>query len=110
MGCLLLITSSVAVRVYHGRMAVFGLDWIYLALGIVLGLGFIYLQLWEMWECRCDIIFCAYYSSSFATVGLHFLHVLLGLFILGYVFWNRLSISFYFATLSIWYWHFVDYI
>lgn len=99
-----------AVRVYHGRVSREGGGWFYLLCGILQGLGFVYLQLWELWECRCDITYCSYYGASFSTVGLHFFHVVLGLFILGYVLLKRQKLSFYYTTLRIWYWHFVDYI
>nr|YP_009938504.1 cytochrome c oxidase subunit III [Prosthogonimus cuneatus]QNU39788.1 cytochrome c oxidase subunit III [Prosthogonimus cuneatus] len=111
-GCLLLVSSSFAVTVYHNLFDPTGDSWSYLVIAIFLGLGFVFLQLFEVWECLCDFTFCSYYSSAFSTIGLHFFHVVLGLVVLGYVCFCsfRGGLSFYHITLSIWYWHFVDYI
>ena len=65
------------------------------------GLGFVALQGWEMWECRCDIRFCSYYSSVFSTVGLHFFHVVLGLGLLVYLYKNLEFVKYYYLTLII---------
>lgn len=109
-GCLLLLHSSLAVRLYHGWFGPCVRSWLWLLLGIFLGLGFVLLQFWEMWECGVDITFSCYYSVAFCTVGLHFLHVVLGVLVLLWVFFCRGWLDYYYVTLSIWYWHFVDYI
>nr|QZZ81257.1 cytochrome c oxidase subunit III [Prosthogonimus pellucidus] len=111
-GCFLLMSSSFAVTAYHNLFDPTGDSPLLLVIAIFLGLGFVFLQLFEFWECLCDFTFCVYYSSAFSTVGLHFIHVLLGLVVLGYLcfcsYWGGLG--FHYITLSVWYWHFVDYI
>lgn len=51
---------------------------------LVLGICFIMLQGKEFYDCSCDLLGSSFSASSFCTVGLHFIHVLLGL--LGFSF------------------------
>lgn len=113
-GCYLLIASSLAVTVFHNLYKpVDGYSWWFLVLAIGFGLGFVFLQACEMWHCFCDVVYCAYYASSFRTVGLHFFHVVIGLLILFIVYckyFGSFGLRYYYVTMSVWYWHFVDYI
>lgn len=44
----------------------------------MLGIRFILLQLFEFYDCDCDVLRRVYYACSFCTVGLHFTHVFMG--------------------------------
>lgn len=46
---------------------------------IILGWGFLGIQLFEFYTCDCDLLFCVYQAVCFCTVGLHFMHVLGGI-------------------------------
>nr|QJD07226.1 cytochrome c oxidase subunit 3 [Capsaloides cristatus] len=110
-GCFLLLSSSVCVTAYHHEFGLSHKLSLNLVLCILLGLGFILLQLFEFSECEVTILSTSYHASCFSTVGLHFSHVLIGLILLsGCLFINESNLGFYYATAIVWYWHFVDYI
>lgn len=105
----MLIGSSVLVTAWHhrgDRQA----SRFYLYGTLVLGSCFILLQLFEFYSCECDVGYSPFYSGSFRTTGLHFTHVLLGLFALGFILVRGSGLSSYYVDLPVWYWHFVDYI
>lgn len=108
---MLLVSSSFVITFYH-CFFIPG-DFLmrcFLVLSMLLGLGFIVLQFYELWVCCCDITFGSYYASCFCTVGLHLLHVLVGLVGLLYIYFKDCVISRYHFDVIVWYWHFVDYI
>lgn len=108
---MLLISSSFAASLYHNSfLPGFDLFRVWLGYAILFGFGFVVLQLVEFWDCRCDLLTSAYYAASFCVVGLHFFHVVIGLFVLGFVYLFKTSLRFYHVDLAIWYWHFVDYV
>lgn len=77
LGSFLLLGSSITATTYHHCR---GLEfrWVFLVVTVVLGLSFIRLQIFEFYDCACDVLSSVYYASSFCTVGLHFRHVFLG--------------------------------
>lgn len=77
LGCFLLLTSSLTATIYHHC---YGLPHSYYFLGIsaVLGFCFVCVQLWEFFDCECDVLYCSYLGAAFCTVGLHFTHVFAG--------------------------------
>ena len=109
LGRVLLLTSSFFVRLYHHVREE---DWSHYIILVVIffGLCFVSLQVFEFGSCFCDSCFNAFYSCSFATTGLHFLHVLLGVFALGFLFSLGFPGDDYYSDLCVWYWHFVDYV
>jgi len=56
-----------------------GYDYLALCATLFLGRGFIVMQAFEFYDCDCDILFTVYNAARFCTVGLHFLHVVIGL-------------------------------
>lgn len=81
LGCFLLRGSSITITTYHHYYGTAGCHY-YLLGTIILGRCFILLQVYEFYDCCCDITFCSYIGVCFATVGLHFLHVLGGLIVM----------------------------
>nr|WLS55014.1 cytochrome c oxidase subunit III [Moliniella anceps] len=110
LGCFLLTGSSITVTTYHHYLGTAGCQY-YLLATIVLGWCFIALQVYEYYDCWCDITFCFYQAICFSTVGLHFVHVIGGLIIMMVLYScgedgvPQSNIDF-----VVWYWHFVDYI
>nr|AJR32853.1 cytochrome c oxidase subunit 3 [Paramphistomum leydeni] len=110
LGCFLLIGSSLTVTAYHHSMGLVGSS-LFLMLTLVLGLSFVVLQIFEMYDCECDWVYSVYYAACFSTVGLHFLHVVLGLLGLVVIFiFGDINLNVFYNDVVIWYWHFVDYI
>nr|UDU84941.1 cytochrome c oxidase subunit 3 [Orientocreadium sp. HS] len=110
LGCFLLIGSSISATAYHHAGGLNNSVWL-LVVTLILGSGFLLLQLWEFYDCECDIIHSVYHAGSFCTVGLHFSHVLAGVVALVVLLSLGVElVSWYYMTLMVWYWHFVDYI
>nr|YP_010166570.1 cytochrome c oxidase subunit III [Tamerlania zarudnyi]QRV61239.1 cytochrome c oxidase subunit III [Tamerlania zarudnyi] len=114
MGSFLLLGSSVTAAMYHsglGRKYDLGMFRIYgyLKYTIVLGCCFVLVQLREFYVCFYDCTFDAFYTACFFLVGLHFLHVLVGLLGLCVLWRYGHILDFYHINVIIWYWHFVDY-
>lgn len=109
LGCFLLLTSSLTATIYH-HSARLPYGRLFLGIRIMLGVGFIFLQLFEFFDCECDVLYRAYMGAAFCTVGLHFLHVLLGVVAMRVVLFSEIKFNYYYSSLVIWYWHFVDYI
>nr|YP_009166777.1 cytochrome c oxidase subunit III [Explanatum explanatum]ALC75064.1 cytochrome c oxidase subunit 3 [Explanatum explanatum] len=110
LGCFLLIGSSLTVTAYHHSVGL-GSSSFFLLLTLVLGFGFVVLQIFEMYDCECDWVYSVYYAACFSTVGLHFLHVVLGLLGLVIIFaFGDVNLNVFYNDVVIWYWHFVDYI
>nr|UFQ88827.1 cytochrome c oxidase subunit III [Rhinebothrium sp. MZUSP 8018] len=110
LGCFLLLGSSITITGFHHLIA-WEWSWVLLLLTILLGVGFICMQMVEMNEIGMNIFDSSFHASSLCTVGLHFSHVLLGVVGLSTI----LSIGVFNAgeyrcTVITWYWHFVDYI
>nr|AWW03112.1 cytochrome c oxidase subunit III [Cichlidogyrus halli] len=109
-GCFLLIGSSLTVTSFHHSMHL-GEGVFHLVSTILLGFGFIGLQMVEFSECPVFITSSVYHACCFSAVGLHFSHVLIG--VVGLI--NLLLVGVhifgdYYSTLVVWYWHFVDYV
>nr|AYH51403.2 cytochrome c oxidase subunit III [Posthodiplostomum centrarchi] len=109
LGSLLLISSSILVTGFHYNYGLKGcLN--YLWVGMVLGFCFMLVQFFEFNESSCYFLDCPYYVAAYSTVGLHFLHVLGGLTVLLVVFFCHRYLEFFYVEMSVWYWHFVDFI
>ena len=110
LGCFLLIGSSITVTACHHCLG-FEISKYFLAVTVVLGSGFVVLQMYEFFDCECDLLNNTYCATSFSTVGLHFMHVFLGLVALSVILFLGLNkISVHYINMGVWYWHFVDYI
>nr|YP_009144946.1 cytochrome c oxidase subunit III [Calicophoron microbothrioides]AKJ83395.1 cytochrome c oxidase subunit 3 [Calicophoron microbothrioides] len=110
LGCFLLIGSSLTVTAYHHSVGL-GSSSLFLLCTLVLGFSFVILQIFEMYDCECDWVYSVYYAACFSTVGLHFLHVVLGLIGLVVIFvFGDVNLNVFYNDVVIWYWHFVDYI
>ncbi len=110
LGCFILLGSSITVTGFHHLIR---WNWSrrLLVLTILLGVSFVFLQLFEMNEIFINIFDSSFHASSFCTVGLHFRHVLLGVVGLGTILYiGPMRAGMYRCTLVTWYWHFVDYI
>nr|QKW91281.1 cytochrome c oxidase subunit III [Hysteromorpha triloba] len=110
LGCVVLLSSSILVTGFHFN---YGLDrcWWYLFFGIVLGCCFMLVQFFEFSESPFYFVDCPYYVMAYSTVGLHFLHVLGGVAVLSLIlFIGYKSFDRFYVEMSVWYWHFVDYI
>nr|BDB04164.1 cytochrome c oxidase subunit III [Fasciola gigantica]BDB04188.1 cytochrome c oxidase subunit III [Fasciola gigantica]BDB04224.1 cytochrome c oxidase subunit III [Fasciola gigantica]BDB04236.1 cytochrome c oxidase subunit III [Fasciola gigantica]BDB04248.1 cytochrome c oxidase subunit III [Fasciola gigantica] len=109
LGCFILTGSSVTVTTYHHYLgSYYGRS--FLLLTIILGFGFLVLQMFEFYDCECDFTFCVYGSVCFSTVGLHFLHVFGGLIALCFLYFFGDVVPSSNVDFVVWYWHFVDYI
>nr|QWV61010.1 cytochrome c oxidase subunit 3 [Euryhaliotrema johni] len=109
-GSFLLIGSSLTITAYHHTMG-YSSDVFHLFATILLGIAFVLLQFIEFSYCGVDLITSVYHACCFCTVGLHFTHVLIGLLLLIVLFCvGETVFGYYYATLMVWYWHFVDYI
>jgi len=109
-GSVLLLGSSITVTGFH-HLYEYRYSSVLLALTIILGLGFVVLQMVEMDEVYINLFNSAFHATRFCTVGLHFSHVLigaLGLFLVLVL--GPISVGYYRSTLITLYWHFVDYI
>lgn len=110
LGCFLLLGSSITVTAFHHLLG-YESAWILLLLTIVLGFGFVILQMFEMKEIFINIFDRRFHARRFCTVGLHFSHVVLGVVGLATVlFIGSARVGFYRCTVVTWYWHFVDYV
>nr|YP_010461147.1 cytochrome c oxidase subunit III [Carassotrema koreanum]UUF91996.1 cytochrome c oxidase subunit III [Carassotrema koreanum] len=110
LGSCILLGSSVTATAYHHSRGLQGSS-LYVWLTVVLGLSFVLLQLSELYDCECDILGGVYHAVSFSTVGLHFLHVFIGVVVFLLLLWiGANSINPHLSNLAVWYWHFVDYI
>nr|YP_010401645.1 cytochrome c oxidase subunit III [Cryptocotyle lingua]UQU69043.1 cytochrome c oxidase subunit 3 [Cryptocotyle lingua] len=109
LGCFLLLTSSLTATIYHHSFGLPSSVW-FLVISIILGLCFIGLQLWEFFDCECDVLYCSYLGAAFCTVGLHFMHVFGGVVAMTVLLVWGASKNHFYASVIVWYWHFVDYV
>ncbi len=110
LGCFILLGSSITVTGFH-HLIFWDYSWILLFLTIILGISFVFLQLFEMKEIFINIYDRRFHARRFCTVGLHFSHVLLGVVGLTTILYiSPLRAGMYRCRLITWYWHFVDYI
>jgi heme/copper-type cytochrome/quinol oxidase subunit 3 len=84
-----------------------------LALTIILGLLFTYIQLYEYKHAKFSISTTVYGSLFYIITGFHGLHVLIGTIILAvcllrHIFYHFTRDHHLGLELAIWYWHFVD--
>lgn len=78
LGCFLLLGSSITVTGFH-HLLKWRYSWVLLLFTVVLGLGFVSLQIYEIGECEFSLLDSSFYASRFCTIGAHFSHVLLGI-------------------------------
>ena len=116
---LLLLTSSVTVTIAHHalRAGNRGKLLLFLALTVMLGAGFLYMQAHEYMEAYSELNLTLhsgiYGSTFFLLTGFHGLHVTLGTIML-IIMWLRCARGHFnrehhFAFEAVaWYWHFVD--
>nr|QIX04625.1 cytochrome c oxidase subunit 3 [Brachylecithum sp. PakAb2] len=110
LGTSVLFVSSVTVASYHHSMGI-PVGVFSLKLTFWLGVLFILLQYGEFRECCLNLIDSGYSSASLCAVGLHLVHVFVGVFSLGFlVKYFKKAVSVYRPSLVVWYWHFVDYV
>nr|QKW91285.1 cytochrome c oxidase subunit III [Tylodelphys immer] len=110
LGCIVLLSSSIFVTGFHFNYGLSRCSW-YLLGGILLGCGFILVQFFEFSESPFYFCDCPYYVIAYSTVGLHFFHVLGGVTVLAIIFFcGYSSFKRFYVEMSVWYWHFVDYI
>nr|QDA21728.1 cytochrome c oxidase subunit 3 [Amphimerus sp. JM-2019] len=109
LGCFLLLTSSLTATVYHHCFSL-PYGYYFLVLSLFLGACFIVLQFCEFYDCYCDFSYCSYFSAAFCTVGLHFLHVVLGLVAITVLLVRGSLSEHFYVSVVVWYWHFVDYV
>nr|YP_009169733.1 cytochrome c oxidase subunit III [Metorchis orientalis]ALD61609.1 cytochrome c oxidase subunit 3 [Metorchis orientalis] len=107
--CFLLLTSSVTITVYHHSYGLYS-GRLFLYLSMVLGFLFILVQVWEFYGSGTDSLYCPYFSASYITVGLHFIHVVVGLLAMLFLLIIGPEEYYYYGSLVVWYWHFVDYV
>nr|YP_010286160.1 cytochrome c oxidase subunit III [Mosgovoyia sp. SQ20]UKS07998.1 cytochrome c oxidase subunit III [Mosgovoyia sp. SQ20] len=110
LGCFVLLGSSVTITGFHHVMS-WRWSWVLLLFTVFLGLAFVALQIVELGEAAMNGNDGSFYISSFCTVGLHFIHVLLG--VLGLITVLAAGVDafgVYRCSVITWYWHFVDYI
>ena len=99
LGCFLLLGSSITVTGFHHLMPFKG-SCVLLLLTILLGVGFVILQMCEMNDIGINILDSRFHASRFCTVGLHFSHVVLGVVGLITIFYiGPLQAGFYRCTL-----------
>nr|UFQ89247.1 cytochrome c oxidase subunit III [Caulobothrium sp. MZUSP 8009] len=110
LGCFILLGSSITVTGFH-HLLFWRWSWVLLLLTSLLGLSFVFLQMYEMNEIFISIFDTSFHAASFCTVGLHFSHVLIGVVgLLTILVLTPIRSGLYRCTLVTWYWHFVDYI
>jgi cytochrome c oxidase subunit 3 len=115
MNTFVLLTSSAAVNVAHdnlreGNRPLFK---IFLALGIALGVLFVFTQAYEYIHAPFPFKNSIYGATFFMATGFHGAHVIIGVIFLFVclmrAFWGQFTprhhVGFQFAA---WYWHFVD--
>lgn len=113
LGRIFLLGSSVTVTTYHHYLGLRGsVKWLWFT--VFLGLCFLFIQILEFYSCLNAWSDRYYYSCCFSVVGLHFSHVMIGLVGLSYMIYLSVKqdrcLSYYYATIMVWYWHFVDYV
>nr|YP_009415148.1 cytochrome c oxidase subunit 3 [Atractolytocestus huronensis]ASL24613.1 cytochrome c oxidase subunit 3 [Atractolytocestus huronensis] len=109
-GCFLLLGSSISITAFHHVMS-WHRSQILLCATAVLEAVFLLLQFVEFSGAPPSSFFNGFYSSCLATVGLHFSHVLVGVFLMVLALILGVHrVGSYFCTVLTWYWHFVDYI
>ena len=102
LGCFLLLTSSLTATIYHHSLGL-PYAWVFLLISIMLGVRFIFLQLFEFFDCECDLLYSTYMGAAFCTVGLHFTHVAVGVIgMIVLLVWGT-SARHYYASLVVWY-------
>lgn len=76
-----------------------------------MGFSFMLVQFFEFKESSYYFVDCPYYVVAYSTVGLHFLHVFGGVLVLFIILClGYYSLNSFYVEMSIWYWHFVDYV
>nr|UEN67855.1 cytochrome c oxidase subunit III [Rhabdosynochus viridisi] len=111
-GTALLLGSSFTVSLYHSNNIVpFWLSQYFMFLTILLGVGFILLQVVEFGDCLWSFSSSSYTGCCFAVISLHLSHVFIGLILLILLFLlPKYNIETYYNDLIVIYWHFVDYV
>nr|YP_010853269.1 cytochrome c oxidase subunit III [Metorchis bilis]WGM81688.1 cytochrome c oxidase subunit 3 [Metorchis bilis] len=107
--CFLLLTSSLTITIYHHSYGLY-FGRFFLCLSMILGFLFIVVQVCEFYGSGTDSLYCSYFSASYMTVGLHFIHVAAGVLAMLFLLFIGPEDHYYYASLVVWYWHFVDYV
>ena len=110
LGCFVLLGSSITITAFH-HLLEWDYSWLLLFSTVILGTGFVLLQMVEIEEIVVKIFDTRFHGSRFCTIGTHFRHVLLGVIgMLSILFVGVAKFGEYRCTVLTWYWHFVDYV
>lgn len=77
LGCFLLLRSRITITGFHHLLG-WDKSWVLLVLTVVLGRMFVALQMYELHEVGIKLLDTTFHARRFCTIGLHFMHVLLG--------------------------------
>merc|ERR1711977_535617 len=104
---LLLSIAATCLCVYSLTTSIFMLN-IYLYCAYLLGLLFLFMQIYE-YQLLYFYISDSFFASSFYLItGLHFSHVIIGIVLLGFVFTSLYNIKLFYLNIQLFYWHFVE--
>merc|ERR1711976_255537 len=93
--------------IYSLTTSIFILN-IYLYCTYLLGLLFLFIQIYE-YQLLYFYISDSFFTSSFYLItGLHFSHVIIGIVLLGFVFTSLYNIKLFYLNIQLFYWHFVE--
>nr|YP_009689303.1 cytochrome c oxidase subunit 3 [Postharmostomum commutatum]QEL51319.1 cytochrome c oxidase subunit 3 [Postharmostomum commutatum] len=107
MSSAMLLGSSVLMSVFHANAGL-RIGRLWYVLGLLLGIGFIVLQFYELKNNPFSGISFSYGLCCILTVAFHYLHVIIGVVVLIVVFFVMRSIPRYYVDCAVWYWHYVD--
>merc|ERR1712099_108566 len=104
---LLLSIAATCLCVYSLTASMFMLN-IYLYCAYLLGLLFLFMQVYE-YQLLYFYISDSFFASSFYLItGLHFSHVIVGIVLLGFVFTSLYNVKLFYLNIQLFYWHFVE--
>merc|ERR1712188_169058 len=74
----------------------------------LLGLLFLFMQIYE-YQLLCFYISDSFFASSFYLItGLHFSHVIIGVILLNLTFTSLYNVKLFYLNIQLFYWHFVE--
>ena len=104
---LLLSITTTCLCIYSLTTSIFILN-IYLYCTYLLGLLFLFIQIYE-YQLLYFYISDSFFTSSFYLItGLHFSHVIIGIVLLSFVFTSLYNIKLFYLNIQLFYWHFVE--
>ena len=104
---LLLSITTTCLCIYSLTTSIFILN-IYLYCTYLLGLLFLFIQIYE-YQLLYFYISDSFYTSSFYLItGLHFSHVIIGIILLNLTFTSLYNIKLFYLNIQLFYWHFVE--